>query len=147
MARKRPEMSATVCTCALVATCLYQSRMEWTDKSRARAVCSLDVPPPVMTRGPTVSLRCTPAACCSQLIFPPPGRCTCATGWTPTAITTILATGRVARAQAAAATLRECMDISLGHLAHVLMPVNTFSQIVLYRVGTVCQPHQMIFHL
>ena len=29
----------------------------------------------------------------------------------------------------------------------VLMPVNTFSQIVLHRVGIVCRPHQTIFHL
>ena len=32
-------------------------------------------------------------------------------------------------------------------VSHVLMPVNTFSQIVLYTVGIVCRPHQMIFHL
>ena len=27
------------------------------------------------------------------------------------------------------------------------MPVNTFSQIVLYRVGIVCRPHQTILRL
>jgi len=29
--------------------------------------------------------------------------------------------------------------------SHILMPVNTFSQIVLYGVGIVCRPHQTIF--
>jgi len=31
--------------------------------------------------------------------------------------------------------------------SHVLVPVNTFSQIVLYRFGIVCRPHQTIFRL